>query len=78
VRPSYNHEEVMEKLLCTCWLGRVIALQGLLHVVNKMSLLMQIVNVVPWELMAEHRAFYDTIVAMEAALRKQPKESDTR
>jgi hypothetical protein len=43
-----------------------------------MSLLMQTVNVVPWELMAEQRAFYDTIVVMETALRKQPKESDTR
>ena len=28
--------------------------------------------------MVEQRAFYDTIVAMEASLRKQPKESDTR
>ena len=35
----------MQKLRCTTWLGRVIALQGLLGLVSKMSLLMQKVNV---------------------------------
>jgi hypothetical protein len=45
--------EVMEKLKSTTWLGRVIALQGLLKLVNMMSLVLQTVNFVPWELMDE-------------------------
>jgi hypothetical protein len=76
MRPSYNREEVVQKLLCTTWLGRVIDLQGLLDLVIKMSLLMQKVNVFPWELIGEQGEFYDNMVRMQAALRKQPRESD--
>ena len=47
-RPTLNRPEVMEKLKPIAWLGRVIALQGLLKLVSKMSLTMQTVNVVPW------------------------------
>jgi hypothetical protein len=43
----------MEQLESTTWLGRVMALQGLLGLVSKMSLSMQTVNVIPWELMKE-------------------------
>ena len=63
-RPSYNREEVMQKLKCTTWLGRVIALHGLLGLVSKMSHSMQKENVVPCELMVEQREFYDNIVRM--------------
>ena len=59
----------MEKLKSTAWLGRVIALQGLLKLVSKMSLRMQTVNVIPWELMDEQRDFYNHLVLMEEALR---------
>ncbi len=68
----------MEKLTSITWLGRVIALQGLLELVSKISLSMQKVNVVPWELMAERREFYDKLTGMQAALRKQPHKSDPR
>ncbi len=44
--PSYR-ENGMEKLRCSTWFGRVIALQGLLGLVSKMSLNMQKVNVIP-------------------------------
>jgi len=77
-RPTLNRPEVMEKLTSTAWLGRVIALQGLLRLVSKMSLSMQKVNVVPWELMDEQREFYDRLVIMEAALRDRPKDTDPR
>ena len=77
-RPSYNREEAMQKLKCTTWLGKVIALQSLLDLVSQMSFLMQKANVVPWELTVEQRKFYENIVRMHAALRKQPKESDPR
>jgi hypothetical protein len=77
-RPTLNRPEVMEKLKSTAWLGRVIALQGLLKLVSKMSLTMQTVNVVPWELMDEQRAFYDKLLVMEEALRDRPKDSDPR
>ena len=43
-----------------------------------MSLQMQKVNVIPWELMREQRELYDRIVFMEAALRDRPKETDPR
>jgi hypothetical protein len=43
-----------------------------------MSLSMQTVNVIPWELMAEQKTFYDKLVVMEAVLREQPSESDPR
>ncbi len=66
----------MEKLTSITWLGRVIALQGILELVSKMSLLMQTVNVIPWELMAEQREFNDKLKGMQTALRKQPHESD--
>ena len=36
-RPTYNREEIMQKLKCTTWLGRVIALRGLLGLVSRMS-----------------------------------------
>ena len=49
-RPTLNRPEGMEKLKSTAWLGRVIALQGLLKLVSNMSLKMQTINVVPWEL----------------------------
>jgi hypothetical protein len=52
--------------------GRVVALQGLLGLVGKMSLNMQKVNVSPWELMEEQRDFYDKLAMMETALREQP------
>jgi hypothetical protein len=35
-----------------------------------MILLMQTVNVIPWELMAEYQAFYDKLVFLEASLRE--------
>ncbi len=66
--PSLNRPEVMEKLKSTAWLGRVIALQGLLRLVIKMSLLMQTVNVVPRENMQEKREFYNKLMFMDAAL----------
>ena len=68
----------MEYLKSTTWLGRAIALQGLLELVSKMSPSMQIVNVIPWELMTEQNEFYDKLVAMQADLRDQPSESDAR
>ena len=69
----------MEQLQSTTWFGRVVALQGLLGLVSKMSLTMQKVNVIPWELMDKQREFYDKLVMMEAALREQPsRESDPR
>ncbi len=68
-RPTLNRPEVMEKLKSTTWLGRVIALQGLLRPVSKMSLAMQKVDAVPWELMDEQREFHDRLVLMEAPLR---------
>jgi hypothetical protein len=52
-RPIVRREDVMDLLKSVTWLGRTIALQGLLELVSKMSLLMQTVNVIPWELMAE-------------------------
>ena len=36
-RPSLRRDDVMEQLKSTTWLGRVIALQGLLGLVSKMS-----------------------------------------
>ncbi len=77
-RPSINREDAMEKLASTTWLGRVLALQGLLGIVSKMSLYMHTFNVVPWELMSEQRDFYDKVVSMQPALREQPKETDPR
>ncbi len=74
-RPTLNRPEVMEKLTSTSWLRRVIALRGLLGLVSKMSLAMQKVNVVPWELMDEQREFHDILVLMEAALRDRPKDT---
>jgi hypothetical protein len=63
-RPSVNREDVTEKLASTTWLGSVLALQGLLRIVCKMSLSMQTVNVIPWELISEQREFYDNVVSM--------------
>jgi hypothetical protein len=77
-RHTYSRLEGMEKLKSTTWLGRVVALQGLLGLVSHMSLKTQIANVILWELMAEQREFYDKLVIMEAALREQPKEIDPR
>ena len=69
----------MEQLQSTTWFGRVVALQGLLGLVNKMSLNMQKVNVIHWEMTEEQREFYDNLVMMEAALREPPsRESDPR
>ena len=69
----------MEQLQSTTCFGMVVAIQGLLGFVSKMSLNMQKVNVIPWELMEEQREFYDKLVMMEAALREQPnRESDPR
>ena len=67
----------MDHLQSTTWFGRVVALQGLLGLVSKMSLNMQKVNVISWELMEEQREFYDKLATMEDALREQPsRESD--
>jgi hypothetical protein len=60
----------MEQLKSTTWLGMVVTLQCLLGRVSKMSLNMQKVNVIPWELMEEQRELYDKLVMMEAALRE--------
>jgi hypothetical protein len=46
----------MEHLKSTTGLGMVVALQGLLGLVGKMSLNMQKVNVIPWELMEDKYA----------------------
>ncbi len=73
-----RREDVMEQLESTTWLGRVVALQGLLRLVCKMSLTMQTVNVIPWGLMRDQHDFYDKIVAIHKVLRGQPKESDPR
>jgi len=78
LRPSLRRDDVMEQLESTTWLGRVIALQGLLGLVSKMSLSKQTVNVIPWELMTEQNEFYNKLVAMHATLRDQPSESDPR
>jgi hypothetical protein len=77
-RPSLNQPEATEKLTSTAWIGRFVASQGLLRLINKMSLQMQKVNVIPWEVMREQREFYDKVVLMEAALRDRPKETDPR
>ena len=77
-RPSLRRDDVMEKLESTTWLGRVIALQGLLGLVSEMSLSMQTVNVIPWELMTKQRDFYDKLIVMQGALRERPSESDPR
>jgi hypothetical protein len=77
LRPPSNREDIMEQLKSTTLLNKVVALQGLLGLVSKMSLNMQKVNVIPWELMEEQREFFDKLVLMEAALREQPAwESD--
>ena len=69
----------MEQLQSTTWLGMVVALQGLLGLVSKMSLNMEKVNVIPWELMEEQRKFYDKLVLIKAALRERPsRDSDPR
>jgi hypothetical protein len=76
---SVNRKDIMEQLKSTTWLGKFFALQGLLGLVSKMSLNMQKVNVIPWELIEEQREFYDKLVVMEATLREQPsRESDPR
>ena len=49
-----------------------------MELVSKMSLSMQTVNIIPWELMTEQTEFYDKLVAMHVALRDQPSESDPR
>ncbi len=77
-RLAFDRTEVMEKLKSTAWLGRVIAFQGLLNSVSRMSLSMQTVNVIPWELMDEQRDFYNHLVLMEEALRDRPKDTDPR
>ena len=44
-----------------------------------MSLMMQTVNVIPWEIMAEQQALYDKLVFMEVALRESDSpETDPR
>ena len=43
-----------------------------------MSLSMQSVNVIPWELMTEQQSFYDKLVVMEAHVREQPPGSNPR
>jgi hypothetical protein len=69
----------MKQLQSTTWLGRVFAFQDLLGLVSKMSLNIQKVNVIPWELTEEQREFYDKLVLMEVGLREQPiRESDPR
>jgi hypothetical protein len=69
----------MEQFQPTTCFGRVLALQGLLGLASKMSLTMQKVNIIPWEMMEEQRDFYDKLVMTEAALREQPsRESDPR
>jgi hypothetical protein len=78
-RPTSNREKVMEKLKSSTWFGRAVALQGMLGLVIKMSLNMQNVNDIPWELMKEHREFYDTLLRMEVVLWEKPsRESDPR
>ncbi len=78
-RPSFRQEEVIVLLESTTWLGRTVALQGLLEPMSKMSVSMQIVNVLPWELMAEQQAFYDKLVFMEAAFwEPDSPETDSR
>ena len=77
-RPFLRREEVIEQLESTTWLGKVIALQGLLGLVSKMSLYMQTVNVIPWELMKEQHDFFDKLTVMHEALRDRPPESDPR
>jgi hypothetical protein len=77
-RPTFNQPEVMEKLKLTAWLGRVIDLQGRLKFVYKMSLKMQTVNVIPWELLDEQLEFYNKPVCMEEALRDRPKDTASR
>jgi hypothetical protein len=72
-------EDVMEQLQSTTWFDSVVALQGLLGLVSKMSLNIQKVNVIPRELIEERCEFYDKLVLMEAALRERPsRESDPR
>jgi hypothetical protein len=72
-RPSFRREDVTERLTSTTTIGRVVALQCLLELVSKMSMSMQTVNVIPWELMAEQRQFYNKMMDMNAALREQPQ-----
>ncbi len=61
-RPSFRREEVMVLLESTTWLGRTVALHGLLQLVSKVILSVQTINVIPLELMAEQHAFYDKLV----------------
>ncbi len=68
----------MEKRTSIGWLGKVVALQGLLVIASKISLSMHIAYVIPWELMFEQSKFYDMFVSMQPALRDQPKETDPR
>jgi hypothetical protein len=63
-RQSLLRDDVMEHLESTTWLGRVIALQGLLGLVIKMGVFMQNVNIIPWELMKEQYDFYGEIIGM--------------
>ena len=46
--------------------------------VNKMSLKMQNVNVIPWEPMDEQPEFYDKLVRMAEALRDRTKDTAPR
>jgi hypothetical protein len=77
-RPSNEREEVMEKLESKTWLGRCVALQGMLGLVSHLSHIMQTVNTIPWELMVTQRDLYDKIVSMEASLREKTKTTDPR
>jgi hypothetical protein len=77
-RLTLDGPEVTEKLMSTAWLGRVIALQGILRLVSKTSLSMRTLNVVQWELMQEEYNLYDKLVLVEAAFQGQPKETDSR
>jgi hypothetical protein len=45
---------------------------------RKMSLTMQPVNVIPWELMVEKKEFHDNLVVTHAALREHSSKFDSR
>ncbi len=77
-RPSLNRPKVIKKLTSTALIGRVVALQGILRIIGKMSLAMQTMNSIPRGLMREQRELYDKIVLMEPDLRDRPKETDPR
>jgi hypothetical protein len=60
--------EMLENMRKFDWVGRIVALQGLLRLCMDLSLKMQAVNVIPWELVEAQSAFKATIDSIARGL----------